>query len=169
MPTKDEWLDRWLRDAHAMEQQAEQVLQAQIQRLENYPQFRRRVEEHLTETERQRTLVEGCLSRRGTSPSSLKDAAGKLTAMVQGFTGVVAGDEVVKAALVSYAFEQFEAISYRILASAAEAAGDMETARICAEICREEEAMAAWLANHAPEVTHTFLERDMADREEAKR
>jgi ferritin-like metal-binding protein YciE len=42
-----EHLLAWLRDAHAMEKQAEQMLSKQISRLEHYPDLRRKLEEHL--------------------------------------------------------------------------------------------------------------------------
>ena len=37
----------WLRDAHAMEQQPEQMLSAQKSRLENYPKLRTRIEKQM--------------------------------------------------------------------------------------------------------------------------
>ncbi|MBX4426072.1 ferritin-like domain-containing protein, partial [Mycobacterium tuberculosis] len=39
----------WLRDAHAMEKQAESLLVATIRRLDNEPQLRTRLEQHLYE------------------------------------------------------------------------------------------------------------------------
>ena len=59
---KDNLLD-WLRDAHAMEQQAEKMLEAQAGRLENYPQLKTRIQQHLEETRGQQRLLEGCLER----------------------------------------------------------------------------------------------------------
>ena len=47
MTEKTENLLSWLRDAHAMEQQAEQMLTAQKGRLENYPKLRTRIEKHI--------------------------------------------------------------------------------------------------------------------------
>ena len=100
------------------------------------------------------------MQRRGVSPSAMKDFAAKVTAMMQGVGGMMAGDEVVKGVLASYTFEHFEAGSSRILSAAAEAVGDMETARLCEEICREEERMASWLYDEMPEITATYLSRD---------
>lgn len=40
----------WLRDAHAMEKQAEKMLKSQAQRLEHYPLLQKRIEEHIDET-----------------------------------------------------------------------------------------------------------------------
>lgn len=71
---KDNLLD-WLRDAHAMEQQAEQMLKGQASRLEHYPKLKARIEQHIAETQQQRELLEGCISRLGGSPSVLKDLA----------------------------------------------------------------------------------------------
>ena len=50
---KENLLD-WLRDAHAMEQQAEQMLKAQAGRIEHYPKLKARIEEHIQETVGQR-------------------------------------------------------------------------------------------------------------------
>ncbi|GGB02520.1 YciE/YciF family protein [Brucella endophytica] len=169
MSNMDEWVNQWLRDAHAMEEQAEQMLSAQASRLENYPQLRARIEQHLAETKSQRERIARCIEQRGGSTSTIKDAAGKLTAMMQGLGGVMAGDEVVKGTLASYTFEHMEIASYRILVAAAKAAGDMTTARVCEEICREEEAMAEWLADHANGITQEYLRRDSAELETAKR
>lgn len=43
-------LNDWLRDAHAMEKQAETMLTAQAERLEHYPELRARIVQHIEET-----------------------------------------------------------------------------------------------------------------------
>jgi ferritin-like metal-binding protein YciE len=45
-----EWLTQWLRDAHAMEEQAETMLNGQLNRLENYPELSDRIRLHIDET-----------------------------------------------------------------------------------------------------------------------
>lgn len=40
----------WLRDAHAMEKQAESMLESMASRIDNYPELRARIEQHLIET-----------------------------------------------------------------------------------------------------------------------
>jgi ferritin-like metal-binding protein YciE len=165
----NEELNQWLRNAHAMEEQAEDMLEAQSSRIENYPELAAGIDRHLAETRRQRERVEQCLTRRGSSSSSMKDAAGKFTAMMQGASGSMASDEAVKGAMASYAFEHFEISTYRTLIAAAELAGDSETARVCTEICREEEAMANQLGDLLPRIATTYLKRSAADMAEAKR
>ena len=155
-----EHLVNWLRDAHAMEQQAEQMLKAQASRIENYPKMKARVEQHLEETRGQQKLLEGCLERLGGSPSAVKDTMGTMAAMGQGLAGMFASDEIVKGAMASYVFEHMEIASYTALIAAAKQAGDAETQRVCEQILAQEEAMAQWVLDNLPEVTQTFMLRD---------
>jgi ferritin-like metal-binding protein YciE len=69
-------LIQWLRDAHAMEEQAETMLKAQASRLENYPELRQRIEQHVSETQSQARRLEECIGRLGSDTSSMKDTAG---------------------------------------------------------------------------------------------
>jgi len=165
----DERLNQWLRDAHAMEQQAEQMLDGLSRRIENYPELAARIESHIAETRSQKQRLEACIERRGSSWSGMKDLAGQFTALMQTAGGVFAGDEVVKGVLAGYTFEHMEIASYRILVAGAEAAGDTETARVCEEICREEEAMASWLEDHMAEITQAYLIRHASESDTAKR
>lgn len=169
MSDHKKYVDQWLRDAHAMEKQAESILNGQIKRIENYPELAARMQAHLDETTSQRERLEGCLERRGISASGMKDISAQFTAMMQNLGGVFAGDEVVKGILASYSFEAMEIASYRILSAAAEAEGDMQTAQLCNELCKEEEAMADWLKQHMPSLTTAFLARAESDEKEAKR
>jgi ferritin-like metal-binding protein YciE len=164
---KENMLD-WLRDAHAMEEQAEKMLSSTAERLENYPELRNRIEQHIRETRHQAELVRGCITRLGGDTSVVKDATGKIMAMAQGMSGMFVSDEVVKASLASYAFEHMEIASYRALIAAAEACGDMQTKQVCEQILIEEEAMANWLAEHLPATVQKFLMRDQTDGTTAK-
>lgn len=152
-----------------MEEQAEQMLSALAGRIENYPKLKARIEEHLEETRRQAQRVRSCIECRGASTSTLKDAAGKIMATMQGVSGAFAGDEIVKGTLVGYTFEHTEIMSYRVLAQVAKAAGDEETARVCTEIMDEEQAMADWLFENSSDVISQYLMREEQDSEQAKR
>ena len=165
---QDNLLD-WLRDAHAMEQQAENMLEAQVERLENYPQLRTRIQQHLEETHQQRAQLETCLQRLGSSPSTLKDISAKVMAFGQGMAGMVMSDEVVKGAMSGYVFENMEIAAYTVLIEAARVAGDAETQRVCESILQQEVAMSDWLRGHLPELTQAFLVRSDAPGVEAKR
>jgi ferritin-like metal-binding protein YciE len=159
----------WLRDAHAMEQQAEQMLKAQAGRIEHYPVVKARIEEHLQETLSQQRLLAGCIERLGGKPSAVKDVMGKVMAFGQAAGGALNSDEIVKGAIASYVFENLEIATYTALIAAAQTAGDAETARVCEQILPQEQAMAAWVLEHLPELTEEFLVRDATPDVEAKR
>ena len=156
----DSQLMNWLHDAHAMEMQAIQILRNQARRIENYPDLRSKVLEHLEETRAQAEMLEGCIERHGTTRSALKDSAAAFLGNMQALGGAFLGDEVVKGAIVSYTFEHLEIAVYRSPIGAAEELGDDDTARICKEILRQEEAMAGWLERHLPELTRQYLRRE---------
>lgn len=168
MADMNERLDQWLRDAHAMEKQAEQMLEAQARRIENYPELKARIEQHVTETERQSERVRECLQRLGSDSSTLKDAGTKLMGLGQGLSGIFTSDEVMKGILASYTFEHMEIASYKILVATARRLGDMETARVCEEILQEEVAMARWLEERLEGLTEKFLDLEMDETATAK-
>jgi len=168
MATPRENLLDWLRDAHAMEQQAESMLKGQAERLEHYPELKGRIVRHIEETQGQQRVLVECIERLGGSTSTLKDLA-KLMAFGQAVGGMAMSDEVVKGAMAGYVFENMEIASYTVLIEAAEAVGDSATAQACRSILKEEVAMAEWLKEHLPEVTRAFLARSADPDATAKR
>jgi ferritin-like metal-binding protein YciE len=162
MAVSRENLTAWLRDAYAMENQAIEILEKQVSRLEHYPDLRAKVRSHLEESHRQAERVERCLHRLGTDTSGLKTALGKMVGTAQQLSGLFASDEVLKSGIADYAFEHYEIASYKTLVAAAGEAGEHDVARTLEENLREEEAMAAWLAQHLPEITRQYLHREAA-------
>lgn len=159
----------WVRDAHAMEEQAEAMLSRMAERLEHYPELKSRILQHIEETKEQQHLVKTVLDRLDTSRSVLKDAAGKISAMGQAMGGMFASDEVVKGAISGYVFEQLEIASYTALIAAAQVVGDDEGVQTFTRIRSQEQEMAQWLSEHLPEVTQAFLQRADDPDSEAKR
>ncbi len=160
MAAAQERLTEWLRDAHAMEQQAETMLSKQSSRFESYPELKMRIDQHIEETRSQAQRLESCLERRGESTSTLKDLSGKSSAMGPGLAQALASDEVVKGSIADVTFEHFEIANYRALIQAADDAGDAETQRVCEGILDEEQAMASWLEDHLTATTHDYLQRE---------
>lgn len=164
---REMWMS-WLRDAHAMEAQAETMLNAQAGRLENYPALRMRIEQHLRETTAQREQLERLFETLGEDVSAVKASMGKLMALGQGMAGAFASDEVMKGSLASYAFEHMEIASYTALIAGAEELGLTEAVAVLTPILSQERAMADWLEENLPSLTRSFLARAEADLE-AKR
>ncbi|MHA4735270.1 ferritin-like domain-containing protein [Ensifer adhaerens] len=163
MATPKEHLIAWLRDAHAMEEQAETMLSAQSGRLQNYPDLKARIDQHIEETREQARRLQTCLERLDDSTSSLKDISGKMVAFAQGLSGMFVDDEVIKGSLAGYTFEHMEIASYKILIAAAEVAGEAEVAAACQTNLAEEVAMADWLDQHAAGTTRKFLNLDQTE------
>lgn len=166
--TPNENLLNWLKDAHAMEQQAEQMLKAQARRIEHYPELKMRIESHLEETLGQQQLVESCIRRLNGSPSLFKDMAGKMSAFAQAASGMTQSDEIIQGAIAGYVFENLEIACYTSLITAAREAGDSETERICHGILEQEKSMSTWMLNNLPAVTRSFLARSATPGEKAK-
>lgn len=159
----------WLRDAHAMEKQAESMLNKMSGRLEHYPALEQRLAQHLDETKHQLSLLERLLDTHGIDHSVMKDVMGKMAATGQAVGGMFNSDEVVKGAISGYVFENAEIASYTSLIAAAEQVGDAEGVRVLTEIREQEVAMAEWLLQHLPEVTQQFLQRAAQPGVEAKK
>lgn len=165
----DERLLNWLRDAQAMEKQAETMLSGMEERIEHYPQLSKRLAQHLKETQHQAQRLDDALGQLGSSTSTLKDTAASLTSMMQNMITAMTSDEVMKGVLAGYAFEHYEIGSYRILIAAAETLGEKSIARICRENLREEEDMSQWLSQNIDQITAEYLEREDRGSERAKR
>ncbi|KTD08131.1 ferritin-like domain-containing protein [Legionella jamestowniensis] len=159
----------WLKDAHAMEKQSEQMLKTQIFRLENYPRLKKHMKLHLEETVFQQMQLEKCIKRLGSHYSYLKDFSAKLIGLSQVAGNMLSCDEVVQGAIDSFVFENLEIATYTILITAAENADDPETRQICQQILLQEKAMANWLLENLNQLAKAFLVRSELSFETAKR
>ena len=78
-----------LRNAHALETQALEIMQRQVERLENYPEVKAGLERHIKQTEEQQRRLDQILQAHGTSYSAVKETAtglmGNISAIVVPF------------------------------------------------------------------------------------
>jgi len=146
-----------LRNAHGLEQQAIEMLERNVERLEHYPQLKARLARHLEESRQQQAMVARALEDLGESPSTLKDTVMGLAENVQMMVHAATADEVLKNSYTGYAFEHFEIASYRALAIMARAAGEARVEEVAQQILRQEEEMASWLEQHLPEVVSQYI------------
>ncbi|ASV20195.1 ferritin-like domain-containing protein [Klebsiella sp. 10982] len=149
----------WLRDAHAMEKQAETMLIAVSRRVENYPPLRTRLEQHLYETRRQLSALQDLIARNHISRSALKEAMSRVAALGQTIGMMLPGDEIVKIITTTYVFAQFEVACYTALLTAAKRAGDHHALHALEAILAEERGMADWLRHHQSALVAEFLHR----------
>jgi ferritin-like metal-binding protein YciE len=148
-----------LRNAHAMEIQARELLERQSERTRNFPDVKARLSRHLEETRQQLLRLEDCLRRCGETESTLKDtvtsAAANLTAMAH----AMAGDEILKNTFANNAFENYEIAAYKSLLALCKRAGIDLSGPLEASL-REEQEMAAWIDGHVEAVTDQYLEQE---------
>lgn len=157
MTTARERVIQWLRDAHAAEEQAETLLRRTAQQTKGHADFREGLEQHGKLSGDQAARLKACLESLNEGPSALKMITGQITAFAQTMSGYLVGDEPVKAVLATSTFAQMEVSSYRILTTAATAAGMSEVASLCQSLLSEEERFADWLEQQTETVTRTYL------------
>lgn len=141
----DAKLGAYLADAHAIEQQALQLLRAAPKLLVD-DELKQDFANHLRETEEHERLVRGRLEARGEEPSTAKDAALRVGGMQVGAFFAAQPDTNAKLSGFAFAFEHLEIAAYELLERVARRAGDDATAATARRILGEERAAAEKLA-----------------------
>lgn len=149
-----------LRNAHALEKQAVQLLSRQVERLENYPDMERRMREHIAESEQQAERLAAIMEHHGTSASTLKDIATQTMGTIAALMHAPMEDEVIKNTFANYAFEHYEIAAYRSLIAMARSAGDDMAESLLQQSLQEEERMAEWIGQNLEATTRTYMERE---------
>lgn len=147
-----------LRNAHAMENQAEEMIERQLDSMTDYPELLPRLRQHLDETRSQKRRLEEILDSLGESESSLKDMAMSFMGNLQAIGHSMAGDEVLKNTFANNAFENFEIAAYKSLLALNEEAGG-SAAGLLEQSLAEERAMADWVASQVETVTMLYMRR----------
>ena len=148
-----------LRNQHAVENQAVELLERQIGRLENYPEMADRMRQHLGESKQQATRIEEILAGLKTSHSAFKDMVTSFMGNVAALGHASASDEVIKNTFANYAFEHYEIASYQSLLVVADVAGQQASAALLQQSLKEEQAMAQWIEDHLKPTMLRYVER----------
>jgi ferritin-like metal-binding protein YciE len=151
-----EQLRKYLADAHAIEEQAIQLLE-RGPKLAGDPVLADIYAEHLEETRDHAELVQERLHALGGDPSTLKDGAMRLGALNWGAFFQGHPDTPGKLAAFAHAFEYLEIGGYEQLQRVADRAGDTETIRIAATILAQERNAARRLAGAFDEAARASL------------
>lgn len=149
----------WLKDAYAMEQGIVEILERQLEQMDDMPDAREKIFQHLELTKTQAERVRACVERLGDDVSRVKSGLANFLGGVQGMSTGMAEDKIVKNALANYAIEHFEIASYMANAAAARDLGYEDIASVCETIIMEEQDMADWLEMQLPMVTRQHLLR----------
>ncbi len=151
-----------LRNQHAVENQAIELLERQVGRLENYPAMSERMRRHIEESRQQARRIEELLAGLGTSHSGFKDTMMSIVGNLAALAHAPAPDEVIKNTFANFAFEHYEIAAYKSLLTMAEITGHAAAKSALQQSLREEEDMAKWIDDHIAETTRTFAARSEA-------
>ncbi|MBV8430851.1 MAG: DUF892 family protein [Solirubrobacterales bacterium] len=151
-----EQLDKYLADAHALEEQAIQLL-SKAPELAGAAELTSAYQEHLEETEGHRRRVEERLEARGARPSKLKDAGLRLGALNWGAFFAAQPDTPAKLCAFTFAFEHLEIAGYELLRRVAERVGDPGTVELARSILAEERTAAQRLESLLPQALDASL------------
>ena len=146
-----------LRNAHAVENQAIELLSRQVERLENYPAMAERMRGHIEESRAQAQRIERILDTLGASHSALKDTALSFMGNMAALAHAPMQDEVIKNTLANFAFEHYEIASYRSLLTMADVVNDRTGPELLRQSLDEEIRMAKWIEDHLDETTRTYM------------
>lgn len=172
---RDTKLVQYLNEALTKEKQLEQALQAHIEMTTLAP-YRKRLQQHLTETKRHAREVERRVKKLGgtsegisgvmhDAASVVQDVAAKGAALAQGPVHMVRGtsepEVLLKNARTEFKEEAEEIAHYTAIQKLAESVGDKDTARLAKAILREEKRMAGFLEKLIPRLTTSVVQAEI--------
>lgn len=151
-----------LRNAHALETQAVQIMSRQVERLENYPEMKAGLQRHIRESEGQAKRIEQIMEAHGTSASSLKEVVTGLVGNAAAIGHAFTTDEVIKNSFANYAYEHLEQAAYMSLIAMAEAAGDQQHIPLIQQNLDEEIAFGKVCGELVVPTTKRYMELQAA-------
>jgi ferritin-like metal-binding protein YciE len=162
MKQRDELIS-WLNDAYSMELTNLKILEGHIDDMDEFPEIRAKLQQHLGETRLHAERLKQCIHEIGAKVSMSKAGFGKILGMIQGRSSSMFNDEVVKDVLSESATEHFEVASYKSLIAAAEKLGESRIVEACRQNLQEDMAMADWVDGQVPALTRRFMETQLTE------
>ncbi|HEX9481119.1 MAG TPA: DUF892 family protein [Solirubrobacteraceae bacterium] len=182
---RDTKLVQYLNEAYGKEKELETALQAHIEMTTRAP-YRKRLQQHLTETKRHARELERRIKRLGgvpevvtlPGPEALSQGASAAVelgsralaaarAPLQAIRGTGEQEKMLRNAKSEYADEHDEIATYSAIEVLANAVGDIDTSKLARAIRREEERMAAFLQRLIPALTKAVAQEEVPARERA--
>jgi ferritin-like metal-binding protein YciE len=136
-----EQLVKHIDEALAMEQNVLRMLDGMIETTDD-EEIKNELRQHKLETEQHAERLEKRLAAHDASPSTAREAAGIMGALMKGLVDMAREEKAGRNARDGYATEHLEIASYQLLERVAKAAGDEETAEVARENRADEEKMA---------------------------
>jgi ferritin-like metal-binding protein YciE len=142
-----------LQNTLALEKQAQQMIERQLERYKSYPEMTR-----ILQQQQQMQRLETVLQGHGSDRSLLKDTVTQLAGNLGALFHSTASDEILKNLYTDHALENYEIAAYRSLIVIAQAAGDSQNIPTFQQSLREEENAARLIGEQIEPVTRRYLE-----------
>jgi ferritin-like metal-binding protein YciE len=187
LTTRDTKLVQYLNEAYGKEKELETALQAHIA-MTTRPPYRKRLQQHLTETKRHARELERRIKRLGgvaevlslPGPDAISHGASaavelgsRAVAAAKGPLHAIRGtgeqEKMLKNAKTEFSEEHEEIATYTAIEVLASALGDSDTAKLAKAIRREEERMASFLARLIPALTKAVVQEEVPPAQRAQR
>ncbi|MCW3031790.1 MAG: hypothetical protein QOK19_1952 [Solirubrobacteraceae bacterium] len=187
LTTRETKLVQYLNEAYGKEKELETALQAHIAMTTRVP-YRKRLQQHLSETKRHARELERRIKRLGGVPEVIDlpgpDAISQGASMAVGLgsralaaakgplhaiRGTGEQEKMLKNAKTEYSEEHEEIATYSAIEVLAKNLGDSETATLARAIRREEERMASFLARLIPSLTKAVIQEEIPPAERGGR
>ncbi|MCJ2054236.1 ferritin-like domain-containing protein [Methylobacterium sp. J-070] len=146
-----------LKNTHALEMQALQIMERQVERLERYPEMEQALRRHIAETHGQRDRLEEALRSLDDSPSALKEGFLGFVGNMMALGHAPAQDEILKNTYANHAFENFEIAAYESLLAIGDAAGQQGHRTAFQQSLEEEQTMAETVRSLIRPTTERYL------------
>jgi ferritin-like metal-binding protein YciE len=148
-----------VRNAHALEKEALQIMGRQVERLSNYPEMEMVLRRHIDETKQQEQRIDEILDALGSERSLLKDLATSIVGNMAAISHAPMPDEILKNTFANHAFENFEIAAYKSLIAMAETAGHQRFIPALQQSLKEEESTARQINELIVPITQKYLLR----------
>ncbi len=147
-----------LRNTHAVEMQALQIMERQVERLERYPEMSDALRRHIDETHGQRQRLDEALHSLNETHSVIKEGFLGFVGNMMALGHTPAQDEIRKNTYANHAFENFEIAAYTSLLDIADIAGLSAHRAAFTQSLDEEKAMAQRVHDLIAPTTRRYVE-----------
>ena len=147
-----------LKNTHALEMQALQIMERQVERLERYPEMADALRRHIDETHGQRHRLEEALHGLNETHSVIKEGFLGFVGNMMALGHAPAQDEILKNTYANHAFENFEIAAYTSLLEIGEVAGLAAHKAGFTQSLDEEKAMAQRVHDLIVPTTRRYVE-----------
>lgn len=147
-----------LRNTHALLKQAEDMIQRQVERYEQYPELTSALRQHASEIPNQIAQFERIMESHGTSASTFKDLVTQTVGNLGAAIHSLATDEVLKNIYTDHALERHEVAAFTSLIVIAETAGDTQNARVFETMRGTHERAGQMILDQVRPVTMRYIQ-----------